>query len=386
MKTTTRRTPTAAPSLKLSYVPPNIAQMVNEFTEGKPIGVEAGVDHIKEGFSWKRGFINCWTGWPNAGKSTFLMFLMMMMSIKQGWKWCLWSPEMMSSYINDKGEVIMTGSDIYDELVYMKTGKCPWSHYKNMFGIEQMPIEEYLEALSWVKDHFYVIDPEDTTPAGIIREFESMHKAYKFDGYLIDPFMNLDLDESGMRTDLYLARIFRDFRKFALKTNSCVNVVAHPKSQDEVKNPKTGAYKVCTQFMLSGGAAWNNNFDGIYSIYRPWGHKDPKEVKDGEMPSEVWFYRLKQRKQQLVGRLGVAKGIHFDFETNRYYFDGVCPIDGTKKRFGKDRPPMSSQQGGIKFQDTRLKPKEQSDFNKHLSEQWGDKTAENPPNPDDVPF
>lgn len=307
-----------------SILPIDMASQMEEFEKGKAIGENARIPVLHENFSWKKSFVNCWTGWPNDGKSTFFQFMALMKSIVDGWKWCLWSPEMYNGIKGPSGKMIISASDIIDEIVFMKTGRNPYKHFEQKYGVKQMKREEYIQALEWVQDHFVFINPKERQFKNLIDNFRYIFEHYGVDGFLVDPFKNINHGEEGSgRFDLYLDQIFSETKEFALETDTSFNYIAHPKGQVDAKNPD-GSYKLCSQFMLAGGAAWNNNMDGIFSIYRPHKHKDPKDPR-------VTFFNLKQRKQQLVGRAGAYDKIEFQFETNRFYFDGHCPIDGSYK-------------------------------------------------------
>lgn len=300
-----------------------IAQL-QEFEKGKTVGESAAVPALNTRFTWMRSFQNCWTGWPNDGKSTFILFLALVKSYVHGWKWCVWSPEMYNAFLSNTGKLILSASDLVDELVFMKTGKPPYKHFKDQYGISQLPRDRYLEALEWINEHFIFIDPKNRRYKDLFDCFRYVHDQYEVQGVIGDPFKNLDhSEEGGGRFDLYLDKLFSDGKTLALERNLSLNWVAHPRNDKDPKGTD-GAYKVCTQFMLAGGAAWNNNMDGIFSIHRPYKHDNPNDPR-------VTFYTLKQRKQQLVGRVGFYKDIEFDFDTNRYYFAGYEPIEGNHK-------------------------------------------------------
>lgn len=137
---------------------------------------------------------------------------------------------------------------------------------------------------------------------------------------LIDPFKNVQ-QEIRTRDDIFLEQLFAKFKEFAVTTNSSVNWIAHPKANiARVRSTSDGdAINVCDQYMLNGGAAWNNSMDGIYSILRPYTLQDPRD-------SNVWFYNLKQRKQELVAERGIVKDIRFDIGTRRYLFNERDPL------------------------------------------------------------
>lgn len=311
---------------EISVIPIDFAAQLEEFRNGKPIGENARIPVVHENFSWKRSFVNCWTGWPNDGKSTFFMFMALMKSVVDNWRWCVWSPEMYNNVKDHKGKMIVSASDLIDEIVFMYTGRNPYKHFEQRYGTKQMAEEAYHEAMKWVEEHFIFINPKGKTFKNLIDNFRYVYDLYegKIDGFLVDPFKNIDHREEGNgRFDLYLDNVFSDAKEFSLETNTSLNFVAHPRNDKDPKNPD-GSYKLCSQFMLAGGASWNNNMDGIFSIYRPFKHKNPTDPR-------VTFFNLKQRKQQLVGRCGMYDKIELDFLTNRYYFDGYCPIDGSYK-------------------------------------------------------
>lgn len=304
-----------------SLVVMDVDAMLYEFRNGKLVGESARIPVLSENFSWKRGFVNCWTGWPNDGKTTFFQFMALMKSLVDKWKWCIWPPEMLNTQRDSNGKIKTSASDIWDELVYMYTGRCPYKHYKALYGIPQMYEAEYLKAIDELKDFFIIINPKDRKYDDLLDNFRYFHDIYNFDAALIDPFKNLNHNENDQRFDLYLDKVFSESKELSLERDISMNYIAHPKNQVDPKNTD-GSYKICSQFMLAGGAAWNNNMDGIYSIYRPFKHDKPTDPR-------VTFLNLKQRKQQLVGRVGKYDKIEMLFSTNRYYFDGHCPIDGS---------------------------------------------------------
>lgn len=302
---------------------PDEVSMLKEFNEGKPIGELAHIEGIEDQFTWKRTFVNCWTGRPNSGKSTLLEFMALVKSKADDWKWCLWSPEMINSH--KIGNLIhRSSSDIYDELIHMLTGKNPYKHFVDKYNIPQMKQEEYLEALMWVQDRIIVIDPKEKSYKNLIDTYNYLFEKYGFDGWIIDPFKNVRYEQTGT-TDVVLHHIFDEFKYCAVHTNSSINIVAHPRSLGDSRDARiggkeNGAYKPVNQFHLLGGSAWDNAMDGIFSVYRPNIHQDPNDRR-------AWLYHYKQRKKHLVGETGVYKHIEFDKLKNRFYFDGRCPLD-----------------------------------------------------------
>jgi hypothetical protein len=325
-----------------SIVEINEDDLIYEFRNGKPIGEDGRIQDMKNNFSWKSGFVNCWTGWPNDGKSTFFMFMALMKSIVDDWVWLIWPPEMLNTVKDSKGRIKTSASDIIDELVFMMTGKSPYLHYIKLYGIPQMNEHEYLESVRFIKKHFIIIHPKDKKYTDLIDNCYYFYEKFNVRGFLIDPFKNIDHNDNDARFDLYLDKVFAASKECSLQTDTSFNYIAHPKAQADPMKPD-GSFKICSQFMLSGGASWNNNMDGIYSIYRQFKHKSITDPR-------VTFLNMKQRKQSLVGRVGSYDKIEFIFNTSRYYFDGYCPIDGTyvqpmaKKEEAKKMEEKSKEQ------------------------------------------
>lgn len=310
------------------YVPPNMTSMINEYNDGMDAGMPPRVDALNDVLAWKKGFITGWYGWANDGKGTMYDFLSMLTAKYEGWKHCFFKQEDMGSHKVD-GKTKISANDIYNNLVWTLTGKTPLKNYAKRNHIPQINFDEYMDALEFVEKHFFVIYPKDRHYKTVMDNFKYMHEKYGIDSFLVDPFKSLILDESS-RGDMALNNMFVEAKEFALSTNTCVNYIAHPKSVTDVRvkakqGENNGAFRVVDQFMIAGGAAWDNNMDAQYSIYRPERHLNPNDPK-------VHFFNLKQRKSEIVGaRRGVYEKIVFDPKRKQYFFDGICPMDGSMK-------------------------------------------------------
>ena len=310
--------------LKSNILEVDTALMIKEYKEGKQVASSARSSDMDNRFRWMKTFLNCFTGNPNTGKSTFLLFLMTLKSTIDGWKWGIFSPEMISSR-KIENKIMINAGDIIDEIVWMKTGKNPFKHVYDRYGYPQIGLDEYMEALEWVTDHFIITHPKDTSYNSVMDNMKYIAETFGTDGLLIDPWKNVRVQfDGGMGTmDNVLHGVFAEVKEMAIMTNQVVNIIAHPKSLQNVRNADK-SFKVVSAQDLAGGAAWFNSMDGIYSIHRPNEHEDPNDP-------EVIFYNLKQRKQDMVARRGKVQGIEFDFKTHRYYFKAICPIDGKNK-------------------------------------------------------
>jgi hypothetical protein len=320
-----------------AYVPPNIQLMVSEWEYGTETGEPSRVNAMDEVFAWKRGFVNGWYGWSNDGKGTFFDFMSLIKSKIDGWKWLLYKQEDMSSRRNGK-VITITADDIYNNLAWALTGQTPYRHFAKKHFQKQLDLEKYMDAIEWIEKHFMVVNPNDRRFKNVMDTFLYYYEKFGVDGFLIDPWKSIITDRANDTIDQVLNNAFIECKEFALKTDTSFNIIAHPTSMQDVKtsNKEGAPYKVVNQFMISGGAAWDNNMNSQYSIYRPERHLSPSDPK-------VHFINLKQRKAEIVGaKRGVYENIKFDFLTKRYFFDGVCPIDGSIKpdKFAKKEGMM----------------------------------------------
>jgi len=307
--------------LESSYIPFDLSIGLREWNKGAEVGLSSGAKELDGVLKHKPGFINGWYGWPNDGKGTFYDWQAILSAKLDGWKFCMFKPEDMSAHRMD-GQVYVNAVDILHNLMWTYTGKTPYKHIAERYHVPQLTKDEYLEAHEWISDHFFIVYPRDRKYKNILDEFRFMFDKHGINRFLIDPFRGLILE--GKDREAAMNQLFFDAKEFALGTNTILDFIAHPKSQNEVKVSKKedAAYKVVDQWMISGGAAWDNAMDSQYSIYRPERHLSPVDPK-------VHFINLKQRKSEIVGaNRGQYNKIVFNFLEKRYYLDGICPISG----------------------------------------------------------
>ena len=311
---------------KDNYIPLDLEVALGEHGEYVQSGETCRIDLLKDHMAWMRGFVGAWYGWPSAGKSLFISYMMMVKSIRDGWRWGIYSPEEMNAVV-DNGKLKIKADRIYWNLAWIFSGKTWNKQFSEKHHCEMMTKEESKEALEFVTKHFFVIYPDDRTVESILDNFHALNERFNnLDGFLIDPWNVVKMDNMK-RADEMLTDAFIDIKQFAMLTNSCFNIISHPRSLKEVKTSteKHAPYKVVNQFMQSGGAAWDNKMDVQYSIERPNSHLEPRDPF-------VKFHNLKQRQFEIVGvnkgTVGEDQKIEFDFKKRRYYFAGVDIISG----------------------------------------------------------
>src|SRR6478736_1090083 len=110
---------------KDNYIPLDLEVALGDNGKNFPTGESCRIDLLKEVMAWMRGFVHAWYGWPSAGKTTYVSYMMMVKSIRDGWKWGIYSPEEMNATIDNK-KLKIKADKIYWNLAWIYSGK-PWN-------------------------------------------------------------------------------------------------------------------------------------------------------------------------------------------------------------------------------------------------------------------
>ena len=274
--------------------------MKYSFKHGKARGTTTHFPDFDENFTWKKGELTLIIGKGNSGKTEFILQLMLLKSVNEGWKWGIFSPE---NYPAD---------EFYDTLIHAYIGKTTDPYWKQ----DQMTLQEYEKGYKFINEHFFYIYPEALhTIEEIESHFMSLIEEKKINGTLIDPF-NQIISPTYERDDQFLSKFLTVRKTFAIKNDLCDVICTHPKNM--YKN-KDGEYDVPDAYDIAGGAMWINKIDNLLSVHRPNYVKSPQD-------STVEIHVKKIKKQKLVGIPGM-KTFDFSRRQNRYYLNGNSPLD-----------------------------------------------------------
>lgn len=285
-------------------------EMLKDFHSGSQKGETTHFPGIDERFRWSRGEITIVGGIGNFGKSTMMLQLMLMKSLKDGYRWAVFSPEQYPPKF------------FYNQLIHALVGKSPYRHHRN-----QMSEDEYRAAAEKIKDKFYFIYPEKDMPTQdyINRKFVEAMVKHNVDGCMVDPFNAIYRDRSTrLRDDQFLEDFFRVQKKFALENNVYMVIVAHPNSSIQ-KDERTGDYKCPRVYDFAGGAMWNNKADNIIMFHRPYYNSNPNDTTS-------IFVSQKIKKKELNGTTGECV-LTYDVSTGRFYDDGYNPLEADKHEY-----------------------------------------------------
>ncbi len=280
--------------------------MVDTFTYGKKRGLTTFSKEIDKHFTWKPGFLICFTGWPQSGKSELINQLALLRAKFAGSKWLIYTPE--------SGDA----DEYFDQLIHAYIGKSTDPVYKN-----QMTTDEYNRGMDFIQKHFIFISDEEIEKQGhtptpqLLRDtFEFYYNQEKLFGFIKDPWNTLTHD-GKMRDDIYLSNELAAEKRLAKKLNICNVILAHPKAFNERYDPKKGL-PVPTPRYLAGGQMWWNKCDIIAAVHRPEVHTDPTSPFAEFITQKVKNYRL-------VGTPGNVEMV-FNPNENRYYINGASPL------------------------------------------------------------
>jgi hypothetical protein len=218
------------------------ADMWNNFYNGSAKGETTYFKSIDEHWTWKKGEVVLMGGLGNHGKTTLMLQLMLIKSIKEGAKWGIFSPEQNPPI------------DFYNDLIHTYIGKSTEKFHEN-----QMSKEEYERGMEFIHAHFYFLYPRDEspTPDYINERFGELIVKKGIVGCVTDPYNQLDNDygKNG-RDDIYISSFLTKEKRFALNNNIYKIIIAHPRGS--VLKDKQGNYECPDVYDLAGGAMWNN--------------------------------------------------------------------------------------------------------------------------------
>jgi twinkle protein len=304
------------------------AKMKEIRKNGVQKGISTGVPCLDGHFSFYPGWWNLFTGIPNSGKSEFVLFLMLCMSIKHGFKWAVFSPEHWPA------------EDFYTDVIEKFCGN-RLSHIESD--------KDYDLMLDFVNDHFFFVYHDDNdeeqhdakdagytkktvnTRTNIIESIKELSVSKGINGFLIDPYNQMvkdPTDPKGERTDQELERSLGQIDRLCKTHNLCGNVVAHPRTM--YKDRSEADYKCPTAYEISGGAMWYNKAYVVAAIHRP------TNQSNKENPAIVFsVQKVKSHK-----RTGSPADINMNFSHGWYVGEfeqrNQCVLEGAFDRYKQD--------------------------------------------------
>lgn len=315
------------------YLNDIMPDMLSTFHSGDTQGETTYFPSVDDRWRWSRGEITVMFGIANFGKTEMMLQLMLIKSIRDGYKWAIFSPENYPPV------------SFYNQLIHTYVGKSVHRHHKN-----QMSEDEYRKAAEKINKHFFFIYPEEKAPTQeyVNRKFVELMIKENVDGCLIDPFNALvrDFSQSNVRDDQYLQEFFRVQKRFTLENNIFMIIVMHPNGSVQ-KDERTGDYRPPGVYNIAGGAMTLNKTDNLLLFHRPFYTSQPQDTTSQ-------FISKKIKKKNINGTTGECI-LTYDIYERRFYDGDYTPFDEDKTAYvvpktgfsnamNQARPPYSDNE------------------------------------------
>lgn len=217
-------------------------------------GERLGVFKIDEHMRFKKGNLNVILGHANVGKTTVVLYLMLLYSIKNDTRWLIYSSE------NEAYTLIK-------KLIEFLEGKV----------INKIDSDSFNMRLKWVNEHFKFIDPNTLhTYKTLLSLGEQIHKAWGYDGFFIDPYNSLLMDKEilkGINSHEYHYQVTSEMRIFCKTTNVAIWLNTH--AATEALRKKHGPKEMYAEHPIppmasdvEGGGKFVNRADDFMVIHR----------------------------------------------------------------------------------------------------------------------
>ena len=232
------------------------------------------------------GDVTVVTGTPNSGKSEFVDALLVNLSERHGWHFCV------CSFENEPDE---------------HASKLAEKHLGKPFAegpTPRMTEGELAKALDWIDAHFTMMRADDTAPDidWILERAKVSVLRHGSRGLVIDPFNEIahtrarDMSETDF-VSLMLGKV----RRFARAHEVHVWFVAHPaKPHPDQRKKPPGLYDI------AGSAQWRNKADVGLTVHR--------DMEDRDKAVQIIVGKVRSKR---VGQLGVVE-MFYDRATGIY--------------------------------------------------------------------
>lgn len=219
----------------------------------------------------KRGEMNLILGHDNVGKTYFINYYFLALSIRNGLKFCIWSGE------NQSGQIVRDLIQWYSGIPFKQLSEFEiHSHYA------------YLEQYFQFIDNRKLYKPD---------ELLELFKKSEADACLIDPFTGLDRDmgyEANYRF-LNAARHFCNSTGIGLYINTHPNSEAGRSGNLYTDGDWKGHLKMPLKASVEGGKSFLNRVDNMWTVHRLVAHKEMRyytmisseKVKDFETGGKI---------------------------------------------------------------------------------------------------
>lgn len=222
-------------------------------------GYDFGHHKLDEYLRFKRGNFNIILGHNNVGKTTTILYLMVLQSMKNKLKWLIFSSE-------------NTPESVAIKIVQFYLGKT----------INKVEEDEMQKAMRFIMGYFIIIDADKKMYSykDLIEEATDINSEEGIDGFLIDPYNSLRKEPKmfqalgGHEYDYEVATALRNWAK-QNKVSVWVNthaVTGALRNKYPAQHEYAGMTKPPSVGDVEGGGKWGNRADDMWCIHRLTSH------------------------------------------------------------------------------------------------------------------
>jgi twinkle protein len=228
-----------------------ISYISNIYNDGYDKGLSTGISSLDPHFTMRKRELTIITGLANRGKSTFLFYLMLLMSKKYGWKWGVYSPEN-----SPVGDIIIEMSEMYNGMSADKESRI------------RMSKGRLNKAVDFITEHFFFIEFNDVpTAVDVVSEFNRLCISKKLDGCVVDPWNDLKKPDDVIMYD-FIYQSLAMIRRFKVKHNLHFIISTHSISAKSRAVSDDGTTRPPSMYDAEGGGVWANRSDNFITIHR----------------------------------------------------------------------------------------------------------------------
>jgi hypothetical protein len=280
-----------------------------QFEEGKPMGLTSGLAILDSNFRWRRkGGLYGISGYPQAGKSEIIKFLLTNKNKLYGTKSVIFSPEEdIEDYMEDLSRVYLQ----------QNTNKL----FKN-----QCSKQDWQKANKWIEDNFVLLSYDGMVDFRLLmEEYEKLAKN-GYGAFVTDPWNYVAegaLD--GGNNFQFLKVALSHMKTFSKRYGAEKIIVEHQNIQRVLSN---GQYPKANIRNITGGSMWGNKMDVVILIHNNW----TVDNKDTSVDLEI----AKSKNQRYNGQRGEVR-LYFDISTGHYLeCDPTIPSQVSANFYEKD--------------------------------------------------
>ena len=217
-------------------------------------GYKFGHEAIDEFLRFKPKNFNIILGHANVGKTSLTLYLMLLLSLKHGIKWLIYSSE------NEPYSIMKKLIEYYNGEV-----------------LEKLSSARFETSLMYLQQFFVIMDISDLlTYKSLLERAQEIHDEWEYDGFLIDPYNSLAKDKDAMAGLTghdydYLASTM--MRMFCSKNNVSIWLNTHAVTEALRRTNKKGQnYEGFPSPPMAadseGGGKWVNRASDFLVIHR----------------------------------------------------------------------------------------------------------------------